>query len=216
MKIQLSFLALAIACALSGACFADDSQVKTVTGEQLERSITSYDNEELGPVKTVLKAWNETHDARSQFDISFYGSYPEFRDARSIFLQTIKVFDGKKEIQVHEGDFAECSFEKMLLTKRGESLYLVLANRSSKDRSNETLSVSTPAPQLLRLFELVQVGKPVSGSEFSKSKNAKPDSEFGKSRVFFKKIAERKTTEAFCAADAIYPAMQEFANEALR
>jgi hypothetical protein len=182
--------------------FANDGNALIVKGEGLDKSITAYDEGELGPIKSVLKVWNETYDARSHFDILLYGYFPQIRNPGRLFFQAIKIFDGKTEVQIHDWDSADCSLEKMMLIKSRSSVYLVLAHRSSKENSTEIISQNAPAPEVLRLFELTEVGK---------AKN-----EYGKSHIFFQKTAERKTTEGFCGADEIYSAMQKFADEAMK
>ncbi len=188
----------------SDKCLAVDTNALTIRGDQLDQSINSYTNDELGPLAVVIKAWNDTYDARSRFDISFYSSVPEFHNARSAFLQTIRIYDGNKDIQVHDWDSAECSLEKIVLVRKQASIYLVVANRSSTDKSTEIIPQNAPAPQTLRLFQLTEVGK------------ASLQQGHGKSRVFFQKVTEHKTTDELCSADEVYRAMQTFADETVK
>ncbi len=199
-------LMLCLAFVLSNSARANEAPV-VVTGEQLKQSITSYDNNEFGPIKVVTKVWNDgigTLNRSRRFQISFYQK-GEVAISKDKFLTTLMVLDREKPISdgeeilfndqtpIYDWDSAECSLEKMMLLKKNGTVYLAVAYRSEKDDATERTPQPEPAPQHIKIFKLVD--EPV---------------------WHFQRVAQEKTKASVCEAGDVYKEMQKFADSTIK
>jgi len=163
-------------------------------GDQL-KSINSFDHDEFAETKVAIKAWQETFDGRSRFQISFFGYYDEPEFVRG-FMQEIRVFDGAKTISVYDWDSADCSLEKVMLVRdKGSDVYLIISDRSPDPRDKRILPQNKPEQQKIRIFKLAS----------NESDNEVESSDH--TRNYFKKIAEEQGKTSACEAVDVYRQM---------
>ncbi len=112
-------------------------------------------------------------------------------------MESITIYDGKKEINVFDWDSADCSLEKILLAKddSNNNIYLFVANREWPEKLKDMLPQTEPSPERIKIFQLV--------------KNIKH--EFERPQSYFEKISEYKTKEYACTGEEVYALVKKTA-----
>lgn len=206
----LIFLSLIVICSVApagvGEARSDDSAL-ILTGNQLTKSVAFYNKDEFGPIKAVTKFWNSgigPLNRTRRFQISFYDRI-EIGVPKEEFLRTIMVLDREKppgddedipfqdQTPVYDWNSADCSLQKVMLIKKNDSVYLIVAYRSDSDESKDITSQAQPSPLLIKLFKLVE-----SNSSY------------------FLRISEHESSKPVCDASDVYKEMKIIANSSLK
>lgn len=185
-QTKIKLIIISLVCLFSVLCGSSWAQ-SSIGSDQL-KSINQFEKGEFGAVKVVTKAWRETFDPQSRFDISFFGYFDEPEDVRDL-MQEILVFNGKEQIRVYDWDSADCSIEKMMLIKEKDStVYLLIGGRVGISGEGEVIPLSDPAPETIIIYQLV----------------ANHFNAVGYPRCYFQKVTETITESRVCGANDVY------------
>ncbi len=160
-------------------------------GEVLTKPNVEFNSGQYGAVDSVMKiSGGDILVPWSRYQYLFFTAPAEE------FKALIPVYDGLKEIKVYDGDTADCSFEKTLLAKNNNEIYLFTATKINS--ADFTVSQAKPARQDIKIFKLVHNDE---------NNQDKMTFEF-----YFKKIEEQKTSKTACTSDEVYELIKQTAS----